>query len=81
MHQLNIRYTYMHYLRNSRMDTKMWVFIGFLFFKLKINTTFTHAQVPWDSALEGHTPLDPMTATEVHKDMMHMTHTRTKTHP
>jgi len=70
----------MHYLKNSRMDAMMYVFIKFLFFKLKINTTCTHAQVPWDSALEGHTPLDPMTATEVHKDMMHMTHTHAPRH-
>jgi hypothetical protein len=40
--------------------------------KKELHLTFTKMAkgVPWDSALEGHAPLDPMTATEVRKDIM-----------
>ena len=40
--------------------------------KKELHLTFTKMAkgVPWDSALEGPAPLDPMTATEVRKDIM-----------
>jgi hypothetical protein len=40
--------------------------------KKELHLTFTKMAkgVPWDSALEGHAPLDPLTATEVRKDIM-----------
>ena len=38
--------------------------------ELHITLTKMAKGVPWESALEGHTPLDPLTATEVRKDIM-----------
>mmetsp|Transcript_54857 Transcript_54857/g.128243 ORF Transcript_54857/g.128243 Transcript_54857/m.128243 type:complete len:246 (-) Transcript_54857:184-921(-) len=38
--------------------------------ELHITLTKLAKGVPWDAALEGHQPLDPMTATEVRKDIM-----------
>ena len=38
--------------------------------ELHITLTKLAKGVPWDSALEGHQPLDPVTATEVRKDIM-----------
>ncbi|KAJ1493981.1 hypothetical protein T484DRAFT_2655751 [Baffinella frigidus] len=38
--------------------------------ELHITLTKLAKGVPWNSALEGHEPLDPVTATEVRKDIM-----------